>query len=422
MPSYAELEVVTNFTFLAGGSHPEELVATAKALGLAAIAVTDRNTLAGVVRAHIAAKEAGIKFIVGARLDLQDAPSLLAYPTDRAAYGRLCRLLTLGQRRAEKGQCTLFLDDVAAHAEGLIFIVLPPDLHAEERIARCASRSMRPTSPLPNPMSSPGLTGRSSNHGSLGDEGQDLLDARLRGHDKGDFEVQLRRIKQALGPKTPLYLAARHSYRGDDRALIAALAELGRRTGLPLVATNAVLYHAPHRRALQDVLTCIREKCTIADAGFRLAVNAERHLKAPDEIARLFARHPDAIARTVQIAEACGFSLDELRYEYPDEPIPPGKTAQQHLEDLTWAGARKRYPKDRFPNGIPEEVKKTIEEEFALIARRDYARYFLTVHDVVAYARSRGILCQGRGSAANSAACYALGITEVDPARMSMLF
>src|SRR5262245_1185597 len=203
MPSYAELEVTTNFAFLAGGSHPEELVATAKALGLAAIAVTDRNTLAGAVRAQIAAKEAGIKFIVGARLDLQDAPSLLAYPTDRAAYGRLCRLLTLGQRRAEKGQCTLFLDDVAAHAEGLIFIVVPPD----DFLSLC-------------PMSSPGLTGRSSNHGSFGNEGQEPLDARLRGHDKENCETQLRRIKQALGEKTPLYLAARHSYRGDDRAQI----------------------------------------------------------------------------------------------------------------------------------------------------------------------------------------------------------
>ena len=275
MPSYAELEVATNFTFLAGGSHPEELVATAKALDLAAIAVTDRNTLAGAVRAHIAAKEAGIKFIVGVRLDLQDAPSLLAYPTDRAAYGRLCRLLTLGQRRAEKGQCTLFLDDVAAHAEGLIFIVVSPDdwtspfetarsappqgedtvvlahPHAEERIARCASRSM--TSP----------------------------------------ELDLRRIKQAL--PAPLYLAARHSYRGDDRARIAALAELGRRAGAPLVATNAVLYHAPHRRALQDVLTCIREKCTIAEAGLRLEANAERHVKSAKEMARLFAGHEDAL-------------------------------------------------------------------------------------------------------------------------------
>ena len=173
---------------------------------------------------------------------------------------------------------------------------------------------------------------------------------------------------------------------------------------------------------LADVLTCIREKCTIAEAGFRLAVNAERHLKAPDEMARLFARCPDAIARTVQIADACGFSLEELRYEYPDEPVPPGKTAQQHLEDLTWAGATKRYPKDRYPNGIPEEVKKTLAEEFALIARRDYARYFLTVHDVVAYARSQDILCQGRGSAANSAVCYCLGITEVDPTTTKLLF
>src|SRR5262245_3583856 len=400
MPSYAELEVTTNFTFLAGGSHPEELVATAKALGLAAIAVTDRNTLAGAVRAHIAAKEAGIKFIVGARLDLKDAPSLLAYPTDRAAYGRLCQLLTLGQRRAEKGQCTLFLDNVPAHADGLIFIVTPPD----DFLAH-------------SPMSSPGLTGRSSNHGPLGNEGQELLDARLRGHDKGNFESQLRRIKHALGEKTPLYLAARHCYRGDDRARIAALAELGRRVSTPLVATNAVLYHAPHCRALQDVLTCIREKCTIAEAGLRLEANAERHIKSAKEMARLFAGHEDALRRGVEIAQACAYSLDELKYEYPDEPVPAGKTPQSHLEDLTWDGAAWRYP-----NGPPGKIRDTIVKELALIAELDYAPYFLTVRDIVRYARSLGILCQGRGSAANSAVCYCLAITNVDPTEIDLLF
>ena len=250
MTRYAELDVTTNFSFLRGGSHAEELVVTAKALGLAAIAVTDRNTLAGVVRAHLAAKEVGdIKFIVGSRLDLDDAPSLLAYPTNRAAYGRLCRLLTLGQRRAEKGKCTLHLADVAAHAEGLIFIALPPD------------------------------------------------DFTSRG-----FKSEISRIKQALGPRTRLYLAASHSYRGDDHARIEALAQLTARVGLPLVATNAVLYHASHRRPLQDVLTCIREKCTIHDAGLKLEANAERHLKPPQEMARLFAGHEQALARTIEIA------------------------------------------------------------------------------------------------------------------------
>ncbi|HET9272924.1 MAG TPA: PHP domain-containing protein, partial [Methyloceanibacter sp.] len=391
MTRYAELDVTTNFTFLRGGSHPEELVATAKALQLDAIAVTDRNTFAGVVRAHLAAKDVGIKFIVGVRLDLQDAPSLLAYPRDRAAYGRLCRLLTLGQRRAQKGQCTLTLTDVAAHADGLIFIALPPSL------------------------SSSGLTGRSSNHRPLDHEGQRLLDARFRGHD--NFELQLQCVKQALGAKTPLYLAARHTYHGDDRARIAVLAELAARAGTPLVATGGVLYHAPHRRALQDVLTCIREKCTIHDAGLRLEANAERHIKSAQDMARLFKGHEEALARTIEIAEACCFSLEELKYEYPDEPVPEGNTPQSHLEDLTWEGAAWRYPE-----GVPEKVRDTLRRELALIEELDYAPYFLTVHDIVRFARSQNILCQGRGSAANSAVCYCLAITNVDPTEIDLLF
>jgi error-prone DNA polymerase len=357
-PRYAELDVITNFTFLRGGSHAEELVATAKALGHEAIAVADANTLAGVVRAHLAAKELGIKFITGARLVLQDAPSLLAYPTDRAAYGRLCRLLTLGQRRAEKGQCTLYLEDVAAHADGLIFIALP---------------------------------------------------------DESDFEAQLLRVKDTL--PAPLYLAARHSYRGDDKARIAALAQLAARADVPLVATGGVLYHGSHRRPLQDVLTCIREKCTITEAGFRLEANAERYLKPPSDMARLFRDHEGALARTIEIADACRFSLDELKYEYPDEPVPHGKTPQSHLEDLAWEGAAWR-----FPGGIPDKVRDTIEKELVLIAALNYAPYFLTVHDIVHYARSLGILCQGRGSAANSAVCYCLAITNVDPTEIDLLF
>ena len=214
-----------------------------------------------------------------------------------------------------------------------------------------------------------------------------------------------------------LYLAARHSYRGDDRARIEALAQLAARVGLPLVATNAVLYHAAHRRPLQDVLTCIREKCTIHDAGLRLEANAERHLKPPQEMARLFAGHEEALARTIEIADACSFSLDELKYEYPDEPVPEGKTPQSHLEDLTWEGAAWR-----FPGGIPEKVRDTLEKELALIEELDYARYFLTVHDIVHYARHLDILCQGRGSAANSAVCYCLAITNVDPTEIDLLF
>ncbi len=210
-----------------------------------------------------------------------------------------------------------------------------------------------------------------------------------------------------------------HRHRGDEPRRLGLLDELGKRAGTPLVAVNDVLYHAPERRPLADVVTCIREKCTIAEAGFRLAVNAERHLKPPAEMARLFAAFPDAITRTVEIAEACHFSLGDLRNEYPDEPVPPGKTAQQHLADLTWQGARRRYP-----HGVPQDIRDTLAEELAMIARLDYARYFLTVHDVVAFARNlpKPILCQGRGSAANSAVCYCLGITEVNPAKIKLLF
>ncbi len=368
--AYAELQVTTNFTFLEGGSHAEELIATAKALGLSAIAVTDRNTLAGVARAYLAAKEAQMRLIVGARLDLTDAPSLICLPTDRAAYGRLSRLLTLGQRRAVKGDCVLALDDVADHCEGQIFLALPPPDWAPDWDSRA-----------PTPL-----------------------------------EAALHRLKRKLAP-APLYLAASHRYRGQDRARIAALGTIGAQCGAPMVATNDVLYHAPHRRPLQDVLSAIREKCTIADTGLKLEANAERHLKSPKEMARLFAGHEEALARTTLILQACRFSLAELVYEYPDEPIPAGKTPQGHLEDLTREGAAWRYP-----DGVPGKIAAVLRKELDLIAQLKYAPYFLTVHDIVHFARSQGILCQGRGSAANSAVCYALGITSVNPVEVDLLF
>jgi error-prone DNA polymerase len=235
------------------------------------------------------------------------------------------------------------------------------------------------------------------------------------------FTARLAALVHAAPGRT--FLAGAHYHRGDEPRRLRLLAELGERHGAPLVAVNDVHYHAPERRPLLDVVTCIREKCTLSQAGFRLAVNAERHLKPPDEMARLFKNFPDAVARTVEIANACTFSLGQLQYEYPDEPVPPGKTAQQHLEDLTWAGAAKRYPKDQFPEGVPAHVKKRLDEELALIATLKYAHYFLTVHDVVAYAREeKKILCQGRGSAANSAVCFCLGITEVNPNESELLF
>ena len=362
---YAELQVTTNFSFLRGASHPQELVAMAKGLGLAAIGVADRNSLAGVVRAHVAAKAQGMRLLVGVRLDLTDGPSLLCYPEDRAAYGRLCRLLTLGQRRADKGCCEIGLDDVYAYAAGQVFIALPPD--------------------------------------------------RLNDETAAAFGAELAAIKRRL--EAPLYLAAQSLYRGDDRARLACLAALAQDCGTPLLASNDVLYHSPARRPLQDVLTCIREKCTIREAGYRLLANAERHLKSAEEMTRLFKGWEDAVGRSLEVVERCRFSLDELSYEYPDEPVPPDKTPQRHLEDLAWAGAAEKYPE-----GVPSRVENSLRHELRLIAQLGYAPYFLTVHDIVRFARSKKILCQGRGSAANSAVCYCLGITNVDPSTIDLLF
>jgi len=418
---YAELQVTTNFSFLRGASHGEELVIQAKSLGLSALAITDRNTLAGVVRAHIEAKKRGLKLIVGARLDLEDAPSLLCLPRDRAAYGRLSRLLSMGQRRAEKGKCILFLDDVAQHAEGQIFIVLPPDtwdwrsvrepiVGDEGMGAPPRSADVIPFRPLCGDAASAPIPYASQPPDSA-------AEIACETSEKPSFEDGLRRMKTALSGAEKLYLGASHTYRGDDRARIETLAALAQRYATPLVATGDVLYHTPARRPLQDVLTCVREKTTIRRAGLRLEANAERHLKSPAEMARLFRGHEDAVARTLEIAAACTFNLEDLRYEYPDEPIPPGKTPQGYLEELTWEGAHWRFPK-----GIPDKVRGLLERELALIDKLKYAHYFLTVRDIVHFARSRDILCQGRGSAANSVVCYCLAITSVDPMEIDVLF
>jgi error-prone DNA polymerase len=368
MTAYAELTVTTNFSFLRGASHPQEMVARADELGLAAIGIADRNSFAGVVRAYGEARKRNIKLIVGTRLVTTDEFEVLTYPTDRQAYGRLCGLLTQGNLQAKKGECHLTFEQIVNAGEGQIFIALPP---------------------------------------------QKLSDA---------FIDRLAALARAAPGRT--FLAGTHYHRGDEPHRLGLLAELGESANTPLIAANDVVYHAPERRPLADVLTCVREKCTLAEAGSKLSVNAERHLKTPAEMARLFKNFPDAIARTVKIADACRFSLAELQYEYPDEPVPEGKTAQQHLEDLTWEGARERYSLDRYPQGIPAEVQKRLHDELKLIARLDYARYFLTVYDVVAFARNQDkeILCQGRGSAANSAVCYCLGITSVNPDKTRLLF
>lgn len=359
---YVELQAASNFSFLRGASHPSELVETAAGLGVDALAITDRNTLAGVVRGHIAAKSLELPFIVGCQLDLTDAPSLLCYPNDRAAYGRLSRLLTHGKRHVGKGECHLTLDDVSNFSQGQTFILLPPERWQPARFMR------------------------------------DVQD-----------------IKERLN--APFFLAAHHYYRGDDRRRISELDALAQGTGTPLVATGHVLYHDVARRPLQDVMTCIREHCTITQAGYRLQANAERHLRAPEEMARLFAGYEAALARTVEIHQVCRFNLDELRYNYPREPVPSGKTPQQHLEELTWKGAHSRYP-----DGIPDKVHQTLCKELALIDELNFPLYFLTVYDIVNWARAQDILCQGRGSAANSVVCYCLHITSVDPTEIDLLF
>ncbi|MYF07122.1 MAG: DNA polymerase III subunit alpha, partial [Rhodospirillaceae bacterium] len=372
VPAYAELQVTTNFSFLRGGSHPEELVMRAAELGYRAIGIADRNTLAGVVRAHSAAKRAGLTLLVGARLDLQDGISLLCFPQDKPAYARLSGLLTLGKRRAEKGDCRLWLRDLPELAGGQCVVVLPPD----------------------------GIPEYDPPDRAAGGDG---------------FTFILKRISGLFQGNT--WLAANCLYRGDDAKRLDRLAGLAAASGVPLVATNDVHYHVPARRPLQDVLTCIREHCTLDEAGFRLFDNAERHLKPPQEMANLFHTYPYAIHQQSEIVEKISFSLDQLKYVYPVDPIPEGRTPQQELERLTWRGAAERYGRR-----VPDRVRAALEHELALIGQLGYAPYFLTVHDIVRFARGRKILCQGRGSAANSAVCYCLGITAVDPGKVDLLF
>jgi error-prone DNA polymerase len=448
MSAYAELAVTTNFSFLRGASHPREMVETADELGQIAVGIADRNSFAGVVRAYDEAKNRSIKLVVGTRLVTIDGFEVLAYPTDRQAYGRLCRLLTAGNLAAQKGECSLTFEQILGASEGQMLIAIPPlslfshdtfpgrsAARSDDAFARFSSFRIAAQAASPESIT----TGRAeyapagvmdSGLGPSGRPGMTVvqdpisgdpeLDSRFRGNER--FKARLAALAHTAPGRT--FLAGIHYHRGDEPRRLGQLAELGEAIGAPLVAVNDVHYHVPERRALADVLTCVREKCTIAEAGLRLSVNAERHLKSPAEMARLFARFPDAIARTIEIAQACTFSLGELTYEYPDEPVPPGKTAQQHLEDLAWAGALERYPKDKYPDGIPQDVHARLNDELALIAKLDYARYFLTVHDVVHYARrqEKEILCQGRGSAANSAVCYCLGITSVNPEKTKLLF
>jgi error-prone DNA polymerase len=402
---FVELGVTTPFSFLRGASDAIELVLSALDMGMDAIGVADLNTLAGVVRMHSACQGAGLRPLIGCRLEVSlERPStprpcsgepslgtsgqrgplalvaattpslvpsdvegrsatLLAYPRDREGYARLSRLLSLGKMRSDKGECDLTLAEVAEHRDGIAFIAWP-------------------------------------------------------GEDLDAFEAALPMLTGAL-PELR-HIAAAHLYRGDDLARIERLDRLAKAIGGTILASNDVHYHHPSKRPLQDVMSCIREKTTLAEAGYLLHSNAERHLKSPDEMARLFARWPHAIAATREFADALDFSLDELRYEYPRESVPDGRSPQEYLEQLTWQGAARHWGMD----GVPDKVATQLRHELALIAKLDFARYFLTVHSIVEFARSLDppILCQGRGSAANSAVCYCLGITAVDPSTSDLLF
>ena len=359
-PRYAELQCSSHFSFLRGVSSCDELFAQAAHLGIEALAITDRNSLAGIVRAHEAARTHGVRLIVGCRLDLADGVSLLVYPVDRPGYARLCRLLSLGKSRAGKARCLLHWEDVLAHGDGLIVVLL-----ADGADADCALR--------------------------------------------------LDRLRRGFGDRAYLALTLRR--RPGDARRLHDLSNLAAKAGVPTIATNDVLFHHPERRILQDVVTCIRHGCTIDELGLRRERHADRHLKPPREMARLFARHPEAVERTRALAARCRFSLDELAYQYPEERTMPGMTPQQALARLTWEGAAQK-----FPEGVPEAVAAALRHELGLIERLEYAPYFLTVNAIVRFARSRDILCQGRGSAANSAVCYVLGITAIDPSRNDLLF
>ncbi|WP_375450852.1 error-prone DNA polymerase [uncultured Devosia sp.] len=381
--AYAELVSTTNFSFLRSGSHPQELVSAAMQLGLEAFGVTDRNSFAGVVRGYVTARELRadyplFRYLVGVRLCFADGtPDIVAYPTDRVAYGRLCKLLTVGNQRGEKGKPVLYFTDLfgsgdpaSATEQG------PPENYAQDQLF-------------------------------------------ILMPDETDWGLTERTL-HTLATLAPgqAWVAGAPRFDGHDRARLNRVDELAKRHRVAMIATNDVLYHEPDRRMVQDVVTCIREHLTLETAGWQLAANAERHLKPPYEMARLFREHPDAIAETGRLIERIGFSLDQLKYNYPEETIGNGETAQQTLERLTWEGAVNRYPK-----GIPEKIKCSLWYELCLIGYKGYAAYFLTVHDIVMYARhERKIMCQGRGSAANSSVCFCLGITSVDPDKRTLVF
>jgi error-prone DNA polymerase len=360
--AFGELAAISNFSFLQGASHPQEMVQQAAQLGYRAIGLADTNTLAGVVRAHSAAREAGLRFLPGARLLTQCEFEVIAYPRDRKAYAALSQCLTRGNRRAVKGQCVLLIQDILelAKAQKFCWLMVPP-----------------------------------------------------------------KKITDKFRDNAALLAAASHyvytllvpTYGPDDKAYFARMAALADWAGAGLIASFNPLFHHPSRRPLQDVVVCIRSHCTLQEAGYRLAAHGEQYLKPIDEAERLFAAYPAALRNVQTVIHACEFSLDELAYQYPEDTFDQRLTPQALLEKKTWEGA-----KSRFPKGVPRKLETILHHELELIEQLSYAPYFLTVHDIVRFARSKRILCQGRGSAANSAVCYCLGITAVDPVQLDLLF
>ena len=420
-PVFAELVAATNFSFLDGASHPGDMVGQAVALGLKGIGIADRNTVAGVVRAHAALKKAragllgaklpplDFRLVVGARLVFADGtPDIVAYPATRFGWGRLTRLLTVGNRRAVKGSCLLHLDDLLAHHEDLLLIVMPDgSARTEQQEARADA------GPHPDTSRHPRAGGDPEPQCDV------LLDPRLRGGDgvasSDALSATLAALLSAFANR--LWLGVTMPRAGTDRRRLLRLAAVADAHGVPLLATTDALYATPDERALHDIVTCIREGTTIRRAGRLLAANGERHLKDASEMTRLFRDRPEAVTNGLDLLARIHFTLDQLKYEYPHEPVPPGWEPQSWLEHLVW-----HHALDRYGDRVPDKVFALMQEEFRLIRDRDYAYYFLTVHDIVRHARSLGILCQGRGSAANSVVCYLLGVTSVDPMKYDLLF
>lgn len=359
--SYAELHCRTNYSFLEGASHPDELVNRAAELGLAALAITDRHSLAGVVRAHVAARKIGLKLLIGTEAAPRGHSTAVLLATNRAAYGRLCQLLTLGRQQAPKGECALSFADIARHSADVIACVLL-DPAAEARQL-----------------------------------------------------TELPKWREAFGDRC---YALAELHRGPrDAFYLSQYQQLAEQVDIPLVAANGIYYHTAARRPLHDVVTAIRHGCTVAELGARRFPNGERHLKSGTDMQHMFAACPAAVSRTKDIADRCTFSLEELRYEYPEEICPAGVSSIEYLTRITWRGAAIRYP-----GGVPDNIQVTLRKELELIRKLNYESYFLTVYDLVHFARGQNILCQGRGSAANSAVCYCLGVTSVDPAVADLLF